>query len=378
MAEPGFDLEDSVTIDGPATVQQSPQGDAGNLSRQVQDTRIKQAQAGNQPPTQFNDQYYDIRTQQRRELREMARDRWNTFENVGKIAAGSFFAYTVGPRSLAPTVPAGAANRAALVRAARNTGMARALGPLALGWGGGYLTDRLIFSKDQTMEWTIAGDVAGIGIALAPGNWRWKAAAIFGTHVVGKIFDHFRQPKYEDDPRKERQSRDGNRQQESQKGPQGAGPAREQARQDGEESIGAPNPLPQQGDGRLHPVQQGDRRQQVGDGQPVQTTLPSQRREREVDPRQQAIDEAHRQANRDRQNQNIARRQGTDAGAGNYDVPPWQNPYLKAAGVEMPKVTGTPAPVDTTPRLSPVPVEIQQQTPAPSKFSQRRQTYAPQ
>lgn len=372
VAEPAFEFEDTVSVEGAglAQGQQQRQGnDAANLSRQVQDGRIQEVQtvrAGNQPPNQFNDQYDDIRAQQRKELREMARDRWNNFYDLGKSAVGATMAYRFGP-NLAPTVPPGVADRASELIRARRTGIGRAIGPLAAGWVAGYAADKLLFSKDQTMEFTIAGDIAGLGIAFTPFNWRVKAAAILGSHLLGKTIDHFRQPVYVDHPRMERHQLNQKREEEARRAAEKER-AREQARQGGkagQENVGPPQPI-QQGDGQQRvPVEPGRRQQPM----------------RPVDPRQEAIDEAHRKANRERQEKNIANHGGSPVGGAAADttnIPPWQNPYLKQVGVQLPDTSGATR-VESLPGNTAVAPAEAPQAGGSSKFSQHRQrTYAPQ
>ncbi len=143
---------------------------------------------------------------------EHEKERWSSIFECIKLGAGVFAAHRWAPQSM-PKVTAAAylstknptgvhqilysgPSHAELVKEMKARYTATCVGGMAAGWVASHLADRVLFPHDQYMEATLAGDLSGIGLAIAVPGFPRKAALVAASHLLGKTIDHWRQPQY--------------------------------------------------------------------------------------------------------------------------------------------------------------------------------------
>ncbi len=141
------------------------------------------------------------------------KERWSSIFECTKWAGGVVAAHRWAPQCMPSEVPPaallqwkqktgqhfiyfGGKTHAELVKEMKARYTAACIGSMVVGWTAGHVADRVFFPHDQYMEATLAGDIAGIAMAIAVPGWRSKALLVAGTHILGKTIDHWRQPPY--------------------------------------------------------------------------------------------------------------------------------------------------------------------------------------
>ncbi|PZM86131.1 MAG: hypothetical protein DKT66_01650 [Candidatus Melainabacteria bacterium] len=142
---------------------------------------------------------------------EAEKTRTASIFECAKWTAGVYSSYKWAPQFLPEEVPTnallklnkkageefivfGSKSRSEILRELRLRYIATCAGSMAVGWAASHAIDRIMFPRDQYLEGTLVGDVAGIGLAIGIPKWRVKAMCVAGTHLLGKAIDHWRQP----------------------------------------------------------------------------------------------------------------------------------------------------------------------------------------
>jgi hypothetical protein len=143
---------------------------------------------------------------------EHEKQRWSSIFECIKLGAGVIAAQRWAPQHMPKVTPLAyltaknptgvhqmlysGPTHAELVREMKARYTATCVGGMAAGWFASHLADKILFPHDQYMEATLAGDLSGIGLAIAVPGFPKKAALVAASHLLGKTIDHWRQPQY--------------------------------------------------------------------------------------------------------------------------------------------------------------------------------------
>ena len=159
-----------------------------------------------QPPT-------EVAAADRESITELERARWSSIFETLKWGGGIYAAHRWAPEFM-PPLPAptglldwkrnakidrivfGGPTKSEILKQMKARYTVTCMGGMVAGWTASHLADQLFFPRDQHMEYSIAGDLTGIGLALIVPGWKQKAALVTASHLIGKSIDHWRQPNF--------------------------------------------------------------------------------------------------------------------------------------------------------------------------------------
>lgn len=150
---------------------------------------------------------------ERESIIEHEKTRWTSIFETLKWGGGIYAAYRWAPQFMPPATAVdglltwkrqsgvdyivfGGPTRSEILKQMKARYTVTCMGGMAAGWAASHVADQLCFARDQYMECAVAGDLAGIGLALVVPGWRQKAASVAASHLIGRAVDHWRQPQY--------------------------------------------------------------------------------------------------------------------------------------------------------------------------------------